>query len=175
MYKKLRTEKPGIVLPGMPRKNKQNSMATNLMSGIRGRDDDASSISSVSTVGTTQTDTVSSLKALGHGRSSSRNSKDMTRSSVDGRGEPVSLFREAQRISLRAFLRTLLKNQLLASSAAMKEFLSLSPTKLTNTDIIDIERRKAMDEKRLEEQKKFYEIARKRAADLDVYMEQYVH
>ena len=32
-----------------------------------------------------------------------------------------------------------------------------------------------MDEKRLEEQKQFYEIAQKRAADLDVYMEQYVY
>jgi len=31
-----------------------------------------------------------------------------------------------------------------------------------------------MDEKRVEEQKRFYEIARKRAAELDVYMEQYV-
>jgi hypothetical protein len=29
-----------------------------------------------------------------------------------------------------------------------------------------------MDERRLEEQNKFYEIARKRAAELDVYMEQ---
>jgi len=37
----------------------------------------------------------------------------------------------------------------------------------------DIEKRKAMDAKRLEEQKQFYEIARKRAAELDVYMEQY--
>jgi hypothetical protein len=31
-----------------------------------------------------------------------------------------------------------------------------------------------MDEKRVEEQKRFYEVARKRAAELDVYMEQYV-
>jgi hypothetical protein len=31
-----------------------------------------------------------------------------------------------------------------------------------------------MDDKRVEEQKQFYEVARKRAADLDVYMEQYV-
>jgi hypothetical protein len=29
-----------------------------------------------------------------------------------------------------------------------------------------------MDVKRLEEQRQFYEIARKRAAELDVYMEQ---
>lgn len=43
----------------------------------------------------------------------------------------------------------------------------------TDADVIDIVRRKSMDEKRVEEQKQFYEIARKRAADLDVYMEQY--
>lgn len=32
-----------------------------------------------------------------------------------------------------------------------------------------------MDEKRVEEQKRFYEIARKRAAELDIYMEEFVH
>ena len=42
-----------------------------------------------------------------------------------------------------------------------------------DSDVEDIARRKAMDEKRVEEQKQFYEIARKRAAELDVYMEQY--
>ncbi|MBE3047540.1 hypothetical protein IMZ48_34510 [Candidatus Bathyarchaeota archaeon] len=44
--------------------------------------------------------------------------------------------------------------------------------KLTDEDMIDVARRKAIDESRVEEQKQFYEIARKRAADLDVYMEQ---
>lgn len=44
----------------------------------------------------------------------------------------------------------------------------------TDADVEDVTRRKAMDEKRVEEQKRFYEIARKRAAELDVYMEQYV-
>lgn len=33
-------------------------------------------------------------------------------------------------------------------------------------------RRKALDEQRMEEQKKFYEAARKRAAELDIYMEE---
>lgn len=45
----------------------------------------------------------------------------------------------------------------------------------TDEDIVDIARRKAMDEKRVEEQKRFYEIARKRAAELDVYMEEFVN
>lgn len=46
-----------------------------------------------------------------------------------------------------------------------------NPTILKDEDLEDIVRRKKMDEQRVEEQKKFYEIARKRAADLDVYME----
>ncbi|EHK98796.1 putative PX domain-containing protein [Glarea lozoyensis 74030] len=55
----------------------------------------------------------------------------------------------------------------------MTEFLTLTPILPTDADVIDIARRKAMDSKRVEEQKKFYEVARKRAAELDVYMEQF--
>jgi hypothetical protein len=53
LHKRLRTELPGKVLPPMPRKNKQSSTASNLISGVMGgNDDDASSVSSVSTMGT---------------------------------------------------------------------------------------------------------------------------
>jgi hypothetical protein len=86
--------------------------------------------------------------------------------------QTVTLWRENQRISLRAFLRTLLSNPQIANTRAMAEFLTLTPITPTDADVIDISRRKAMDEKRVEEQKKFYEVARKRAAELDVYMEQ---
>lgn len=75
-------------------------------------------------------------------------------------------------MSLRAFLRTLLSNPQIANTNAIQEFLTLAHITPTDADVIDISRRKAMDEKRVEEQQKFYEIARKRAADLDVYMEQ---
>lgn len=57
----------------------------------------------------------------------------------------------------------------------MQEFLTVQPITLKDEDVIDISRRKSMDEKRVKEQKRFYEIARKRAAELDVYMEEYVH
>ena len=87
-------------------------------------------------------------------------------------GEPVILWRENQRISLRAFLRMLLANPQIANTKAMKDFLTLHPMTPKDEDVDDIMRRKAMDEKRVEEQRQFYEIARKRAADLDVYMEQ---
>lgn len=52
--------------------------------------------------------------------------------------------------------------------------MTAKPITPKDEDVEDIARRKQMDEKRVEEQKKFYEIARKRAAELDVYMEQYV-
>ena len=88
--------------------------------------------------------------------------------------QTVVLQRENQRISLRAFLRSLLHNPQAANTKAMQEFLSRDPITPTDEDVDDILRRKEMDEKRINEQKKFYEIARKRAAELDEYMEQYV-
>jgi hypothetical protein len=73
---------------------------------------------------------------------------------------------------LRAFLRSLLHNAQIANTKAIEEFLTKDPTVLKDEDLEDMIRRKQVDEKRMEEQKKFYEIARKRAAELDVYMEQ---
>ncbi len=84
------------------------------------------------------------------------------------------LWRESQRISLRAFLRSLLSNPSIATTNAVEEFLTKGPITPKEEDMDDIARRKQVDEKRMEEQKQFYEIARKRAAELDVYMEQYV-
>ena len=83
------------------------------------------------------------------------------------------LYREDQRVSLRAFLRTLLQNEQVAHSKAMHEFLSANPVRINEEEMIDIERRKEMDEKRIEEQRRFYEIARQRARELDVYMERF--
>ncbi len=55
----------------------------------------------------------------------------------------------------------------------MQDFLTRNPITPSDEDVEDISRRKAVDQRRVEEQHKFYEIARKRAAELDVYMEQY--
>jgi hypothetical protein len=80
--------------------------------------------------------------------------------------------RETQRISLRAFLRSLLQSPQIANTKSMDSFLTRDPIKPSDEDLEDIERRKHIDDNRIEEQKQFYEIARKRAAELDVYMEQ---
>lgn len=83
------------------------------------------------------------------------------------------LFREEQRVSLRAFLRSFLQNEAIAHSQAMTDFLTSKPIHPSVTEYEDIERRKVMDEKRLEEQRRFFEVARERARELDVHMEKF--
>ncbi len=55
----------------------------------------------------------------------------------------------------------------------MHDFLTRHPVKLNQEELEDLQRRKAMDEKRVEEQRRFYEIARERARELDIYMERF--
>ncbi|KAL2756436.1 hypothetical protein ACRALDRAFT_1063620 [Sodiomyces alcalophilus JCM 7366] len=187
LHKRLRLEIPGKVLPSLPKKNKSDAKASGLLSGASGNgDDDASSISSVSTQLTNLGvggETSQNLTVQDHRRPGSISSRASPRASFDSRRSPVplggkksesvSLLREAQRISLRAFLRSLLSNEQVARSKAMEEFLTGEPITPTDADVEDIANRKAVDEQRIEEQKKFYEIARKRAAELDIYMEQF--
>lgn len=97
------------------------------------------------------------------------------RASTDARNHspPHVLHREEQRVSLRAFLRNFLQNENIARSAAMTEFLLRDPIQLNFEEKEDVRRRVEMDEKRMEEQRRFYEIARQRARELDVHMEKF--
>lgn len=163
------------MLAPLPRKNKSATSHT-FFSG--GDDDDASSVSSVSTQNTAANhDDGSSLRSLvgmGHRRGASlQPDRASPRPSGEYKREHVTLYREDQRVSLRAFLRTFLQNSQIAESKAMYEFLTGSPIKVNEEEMEDIDRRKLMDEKRIEEQKRFYEIARQRAKELDVYMERF--
>lgn len=174
LHKRLRTELPGKILAPLPRKNKSHTTSTFL--GVGG-DDDASSVSSGSTQNTQATglDENSSFRHLigrGHSRSASGQSRS-PRASVDLTNEKTVLYREDQRVSLRAFLRTFLQNPQIAESKAMQEFLTGHPVKINEEEMNDIEKRRMMDEKRIEEQKRFYEIARERARELDIYMEKF--
>ncbi|KAL8905449.1 MAG: hypothetical protein Q9207_002642 [Kuettlingeria erythrocarpa] len=176
LQKRLRTELPGKVLPPLPRKNKSSTVSTFFGGG--GDDDDASSVSSVSTqnTGLNHDDggSLRSLMATGHRRAASlQPDRSSPRASGEYKTELVTLYREDQRVSLRAFLRTLLQNSQVAGSKAMAEFLTGNPVKLNEEEREDLDRRRAMDEKRIEEQKRFYEIARQRAKELDVYMEKF--
>lgn len=193
LYKKLRTELPGKVLPPLPKKNKANSTASNLIGSITGgNDSEVSSLSSASTQATGlqqangSADGISKMLSVREHRraGSTASGRNSPRASIDSRSlspavlsptkpENIVLWRENQRISLRAFLRTLLHNPQIAQTKALEDFLTKDPITPKDEDVEDISRRKLIDEKRLEEQRQFYEIARKRAAELDVYMEQF--
>ncbi|KAK3310183.1 uncharacterized protein B0T15DRAFT_27924 [Chaetomium strumarium] len=191
LHTRLRTELPGKVLPPLPRKNKSNSTFSGYGGIHSGNNSETSSISSMSTA-----QLPNSPMASGFGHQSDAGQKLLSvkdqrpgdrlspRNSVDGRPSTPSLLspkaqettvlpRENQRISLRAFLRSLLHNAQIAGTKAIEEFLTTAPINLTDDDVEDISRRKHLDKKRVEEQKQFYEVARKRAAELDVYMEQF--
>ena len=175
LHKRLRTELPGKVLAPLPRKNKSSTTSTYF--GFGG-DDDASSVSSVSTQNTQghapdETGSHRGLLGYGHSRSASRTSNHSSRASAEVSREKVVLYREDQRVSLRAFLRTFLQNEQIAESKAMEEFLTFHPVKLNQEEFEDIQKRKYMDERRIEEQRRFYEIARERARELDIYMERF--
>ncbi|XXG94599.1 hypothetical protein Hte_000856 [Hypoxylon texense] len=189
LHREIRTELPGKVLPPLPKKNKSDTPASTLLSRVTdgGNDTDTSSISSVSTLapasqGNGFTESMKNLSVRDHRRNkSSASNRASPRPSMDGAASPVPspkfdnamLWRENQRISLRAFLRYLLQNPQIAQTKALQHFLTHDPLTPTDEDIDDIARRKAVDQKRMEEQQQFYEIARKRAAELDVYMEQF--
>lgn len=181
MYRRLRTEMPGKVLLPLPRKNKSSTFAA-----IGGGDDDTSSVSSVDTTISTDSATRSARHVLGHRKGLSRTSllsvgnspkpgspRNSVSSSRDVSPGPIRLHREDQRVSLRAFLRTLLQNPQIAESRTMRDFLTAKPITLNIEELEDVEHRKEMDARRLEEQQRFYEIARSRAEELDVYMEKF--
>ncbi|KAK4147730.1 succinate flavoprotein subunit [Dichotomopilus funicola] len=189
LHKNLRTELPGKVLPPLPQKNKSHSTAPSNVGSHSGNNSETSSISSVSTAfpnspvpngPSHHSDAINRLlspKDNNSGRFSPRNSVDSRPASPallsPKPQEAVVIWRETQRISLRAFLRSLLQNPQIASTKAVEEFLQADPITLNLEDVDDISRRKYVDKKRVEEQKRFYEVARKRAAELDVYMEQF--
>ncbi|KAI9669054.1 MAG: hypothetical protein M1831_000646 [Alyxoria varia] len=181
MHRQLRVELPGKVLPPLPRKNKANTSGV-----LTGREDnDSDSVSSVSTQGTAAGEEGGGFRSyIGLGGSHKRNISTQSVVSTAGRSrqgsptpensqEHVMLFREDQRVSLRAFLRTILQNERIASSKTLRDFLTRQPVTPNREESEDIAKRKRMDEKRIEEGQKFYEIARKRAKELDEHMEKF--
>lgn len=177
LHRRLRTEFPGKHLPPLPRKNKSSTTS----SWFGTTDDDNASVSSISTQDASVSDeaisnTGRNLTVEGVRRSVSKSSlraSKSPRASTEVVSRETTLYREEQRVSLRAFLRTILQNKRIAESKSMEDFLTSKPISLNEEELIDEKRRKEMDAVRIEEQKRFYEIARQRAAELDVYMEQF--
>ena len=79
--------------------------------------------------------------------------------------------REKQRLTLRAFLRQIIKDKRFVRSKHVIDFLLHAPIqKLSKEEESDIQRRLEMDRLRLEEQTKFVQESRKRARELDQWL-----
>jgi hypothetical protein len=78
--------------------------------------------------------------------------------------------REKNRLTLRSFLRQIIKDKRLEKSKALTEFLLRDPIRLGKEEEADIERRLEMDRIRLAEQRKFVAESRKRAKELDEWL-----
>ena len=99
LHKQLRIELPGKVLPPMPKKNKTDTAASNFLGRWNdgGDDGDASSLSSVSTMPSSEAnggfrESMKNLRVRDHRRNASTNSvaKASPRPSMDGSQSPRS-------------------------------------------------------------------------------------
>jgi hypothetical protein len=187
MHKRVRLELPGKVLPPLPRHSTSDQSLT-----YHDEESDAESFVSAQQSFTVRSSensnspVASSYSLTGirnyllpnravdpnHKRSSSTGSQRTPRASGE-LGRSFVLYRETSRVSLRAALRNLLRNERVAQTSTMREFLTNDPVQLNEEELADTERRKDLDEKRMREQHQFYEVARARAAELDVHMEKF--
>lgn len=81
-----------------------------------------------------------------------------------------TLARERNRLTLRAYLRTLLHNPTLAASPAFQSFLVESPVQMTPSEMRDVEVREEMDRIREEEARSFRTEVEERVAELEGYL-----
>ncbi|KAK9241101.1 hypothetical protein V1525DRAFT_393703 [Lipomyces kononenkoae] len=106
-----------------------------------------------------------------------RNDLSIANGTTEVNGTPkVRLPGELQRLSLRAFLRSLVAIPSVAESEIFRKFLTDRPFRLsdiTSAEIADIRLRRQADAVRLEEQFEFYQIASRRARELDGYMTEF--
>lgn len=81
-----------------------------------------------------------------------------------------TLSRERNRLTLRAFLRNILSNPILASGSAFQSFLVESPIQLTQQEMREVEIREGMDRIREEEVRSFRAEVEERVTELEGYL-----
>ncbi|KAL9934274.1 hypothetical protein V8E36_006730 [Tilletia maclaganii] len=82
----------------------------------------------------------------------------------------VQLAREKNRLTLRAYLRSLLALPVVADSDAFQDFLLGEPIKLNRDEVEDATRRERLDEVREAEQKHFQDESARRAKELQTHL-----
>lgn len=153
LAKKLHREFPGRGLPNLPVRNRAASQATS--SGIGGF------------VETENDDVEDELN------DAEEHIDEDDTANVQHDGKRVSLPREKQRTTLRAYLHSLVSNRMVANSKTLLEFLYMDPIQMTSNEIRDMELRRKVDIARVRDQLQFYEVAQARAQELNVYLQEF--
>ncbi|EST06207.1 protein of unknown function DUF3818, PX-associated [Kalmanozyma brasiliensis GHG001] len=83
------------------------------------------------------------------------------------------LAREKNRLTLRAYLRSLLASPSVAESAVLMDFLTAEPTRLTPAEEEDAAIREGLDHVREEEHKRFSDEAARRAQELQAHLKEF--
>ncbi|KAI7865604.1 hypothetical protein BDF14DRAFT_1730026 [Spinellus fusiger] len=79
----------------------------------------------------------------------------------------TDLYREKDRVLLRGFLRRVASEPDLAESTLVAEFLQKNPIQLTSSELLEAERRHAIDHRREEEEQQFRAHVDQKVADLN--------
>jgi hypothetical protein len=171
----LREEFPGKEIPHVPAKNRSWTTARSAVPSTikdNGGNSDAGSRTSSESSGTASAPSSPSSPNLQPGSPTRKRDLIFQRLSHSSPALPInSVPREKNRLTLRSFLRQIVKDKRLAQSNAFVRFLLNDPIeKLSEDEEADIERRLEMDGLRLEEQKKFVEESRKRARELEQWL-----
>ena len=107
--------------------------------------------------------------ASGYPRSSTDSTSSQTRIPM-----PTGpLAREKNRLTLRAYLRSLLASPSVAESALLMDFLTAEPTSLSRGEEEDAAIREGLDHVREEEHKRFSDEAAKRAQELQQHLKEF--
>lgn len=85
-------------------------------------------------------------------------------------GAPLTLARERNRLTLRAYLRQLLSSPAVASSSTMRGFLTDSPTSISPSERSEVRAREEMDRVREEEQLRFKQEVTARVTELETHL-----
>lgn len=83
------------------------------------------------------------------------------------------LAREKNRLTLRAYLRSLLASPVVADSALLMDFLTAEPTTLSSAEEEDAAIREGLDHVREEEHRRFSDEAAKRAQELQSHLKEF--
>ena len=178
----MREEFPGKDIPRVPAKNRTAAVAPGIRNTISsalngnggGDSSDTASITSSDSMSTTNdTPPASPTQITASSKSSILHKRNTSASGLQKQaaGHDYHVPREKNRLTLRSFLRHIIRDKRLRNSKALSQFLLSEPLgKLSKEEEADIERRLDMDRLRLTEQKKFVDESRKRARELDQWL-----